>query len=464
MENTPDDKISPTLAHQDLSGFQAAFQGRTSRLFAHWMMALLAGTLASMFLPWTQNIKGKGEVTALHPKDRPQTVNSVIAGQVVTWNKAEGDSVNKGDTILVLTEVKDKYFDPQLMERLQEQVSAKDSSLQAYDQKIAVLNERIRLLRENLELSLEKQDNKIRQSKLMLKADSMNFSTGQRNLEVTRQRLSRYDTLLEKELISRTKYEKRLLKLQEMEAKQMALEAKYLKSKNQLINSRIERNSLRADYLGKINKAISERQTARSAMADARGKLADMRNKLSNFTIRQDYYHIRAPRDGYLVRAYKEGIGEMVKEGDAVFSVVPDVPKLAAELYITAADLPFIKKGRQVRCIFEGYPNVVFAGFPQASIGTFPGTVAVIDNVTSKKGNKTNQFRILVKPNAQTDEAWPEGLRYGAGVQGWVQLAEVPLWFEIWRKINGFPPSPPAPTNMPKGQEPEKKTEASLQE
>jgi membrane fusion protein, adhesin transport system len=31
----------------------------------------------------------------------------------------------------------------------------------------------------------------------------------------------------------------------------------------------------------------------------------------------------------------------------------------------------------------------------------------------------------------------------GSGVRGWAMLREVRVWFEVWRTVNGFPPSIP---------------------
>jgi multidrug efflux pump subunit AcrA (membrane-fusion protein) len=53
-----------------------------------------------------------GRVTTYKPQDRPQTIQSIIAGKVKNWYVQEGQYVNKGDTIVELTEIKDKYFDP----------------------------------------------------------------------------------------------------------------------------------------------------------------------------------------------------------------------------------------------------------------------------------------------------------------------------------------------------------------
>jgi hypothetical protein len=35
---------------------------------------------------------------------------------------------------------------------------------------------------------------------------------------------------------------------------------------------------------------------------------------------------------------------------------------------------------------------------------------------------------------------WPEQIRIGAGANTITLLKEVPVWYELWRKINGFPP------------------------
>ena len=59
-------------------------------------------------------------------------------------------------------------------------------------------------------------------------------------------------------------------------------------------------------------------------------------------------------------------------------------------------------------------------------------------------------FRVLVTPVNRTD--WPDGhyLRQGTRAQGWVLLNEVKLWFELWRRFNGFPVSLPQKPDAPK--------------
>jgi hypothetical protein len=146
---------------------------------------------------------------------------------------------------------------------------------------------------------------------------------------------------------------------------------------------------------------------------------------------------IRAPQNGYVIRALKAGVGEIIKEGDPVVTIMPKDPQIAVEMYVSAMDIPLLSRGRHVRLLFEGWPAMQFSGWPGVSIGTFGGTVSVIDFVNSENG----KYRILVTVDSTNDDHWPTQLRVGSGVQGWVMLEEVPVWYEIWRQINGFPPS-----------------------
>ena len=110
-------------------------------------------------------------------------------------------------------------------------------------------------------------------------------------------------------------------------------------------------------------------------------------------------------------------------------------------MYVRAMDVPLIQRGRRVRLQFDGWPAIQFSGWPSVAVGTFGGVVEVIDVVSSTNG----RYRLLVRPlrGAGDERAhiWPRQLRLGSGVYGWVILDSVPVWYEIWRQLNGFPPS-----------------------
>jgi hypothetical protein len=137
-----------------------------------------------------------------------------------------------------------------------------------------------------------------------------------------------------------------------------------------------------------------------------------------------------------VVKALKTGLGETIKEQEAVVTIMPDNPSVAVELYVKAMDVPLLTVGRHVRLQFDGWPALQFSGWPSVSVGTFGGTISVIDAVDSKAG----KYRILVSPD-ENDTDWPRQLRLGSGVYGWAMLDDVPIWYEIWRQLNGFPPS-----------------------
>jgi membrane fusion protein, adhesin transport system len=124
-----------------------------------------------------------------------------------------------------------------------------------------------------------------------------------------------------------------------------------------------------------------------------------------------------------------------VKEGEPIVSIVPTHMDLAVELFIDPIDLPLVKVGAPIRFIFDGWPSFIFSGWPNASVGTYAGKVFAIDNVANAKG----KFRLLVAPDAAT-EKWPDALRPGSGAQGFALLEDVPVWYELWRQLNGFPP------------------------
>jgi hypothetical protein len=105
-------------------------------------------------------------------------------------------------------------------------------------------------------------------------------------------------------------------------------------------------------------------------------------------------------------------------------------------MYVKPVDLPLLEKGQQVRVQFDGWPAIVFSGWPNTSFGTFGGTIFAIDQFANEEGN----FRVLVAPDKR-DRSWPKALRVGGGAKSMVLLNDVLVGYELWRKINGFPPN-----------------------
>ena len=151
-------------------------------------------------------------------------------------------------------------------------------------------------------------------------------------------------------------------------------------------------------------------------------------------------YYITAPVNGYITQAIQSGIGENLKEGDRIVSIMPADYELAVEMYVRPIDLPLLQKGQEVRVQFDGWPAIVFSGWPEQSYGTYGGEIFAIDRFITKNG----KYRVLVAPDPEQPD-WPEALRLGAGTSNMVLLKDVPVWYELWRNINGFPPDFYAP-------------------
>jgi multidrug efflux pump subunit AcrA (membrane-fusion protein) len=410
-----------------------------SRKMGRVLLVIGIAFLIILFLPWRQTIEGFGTLTALTPQDRPQNIQNQIAGRIEHWNVREGQLVRKGDTLLMLSEVKDEYFDPNLPQRLREQLAAKRGNVQAYQAKINATDQQIAALRATLDVQLEAAANKVEQAQNYLNSDRADLVAITTFYETAKARLLRYEEGYKNGLFSLTDIETRRLKLQEDLAKVTSQRNKVNTSIQNLANARIELANLRAKYGQDLAKANSDRSTAVANRETYEGEVAATRNKIANVQVRRDLYVVRAPQTGYIVRALKAGIGETIKEGESIATLQPEAPALAAEIYVRAMDVPLIQRGRTVRLQFEGFPAIQFSGWPSAAVGTFGGEVTVIDVVNSPGG----KYRLLVRPTQPLpgDKAWPKQLRVGSGVQGWVILDSVPVWYEIWRQLNGFPPT-----------------------
>lgn len=424
------DKLSETQLYS-LRTLKTPQVGRT---VAKVLMVITGIFILFLFLPWQQNIRGKGKLTALNPRNRPQMVESAIAGRIVAWHVIEGDYVSAGDTLMTITEIKDKYFDPNLVPRLREQLEAKKNAAEAKEGKVVALRRQISALGDALKAKSAQAENKVKQADLKLEADSINYEAEKVNNENANSVFERNKTLFEAGNITLTKFQDIENKFQMSAAKVLKAENEWLQRKADLANATLELASIDAEYADKISKAQSDLNETIASLNETRGDIAKMENEITNVLVRQSQYQIIAPQSGYVVQAIKAGIGETIKEGDAVATILPQSDDKAVEMYVKAMDVPLIRIGRKVRIQFDGWPALQFSGWPNVSVGTFGGEVAIIDRVQSKNG----LFRIVVKPDPD-DEEWPELLRLGSGAKGWVMLNDVQVWYEIWRQMNGFP-------------------------
>lgn len=435
MLNISNDKESERMDDQSIL-FKTLKTPNAGKTLAKVLMTVTFLFFIMLFLPWQQNIRGKGKLTAFSPAQRPQSIETAIAGRISSWKIREGQYVNKGDTILTLTEVKDKYFDPELLRRTQDQIDAKRSGIASKREKAVALENQIDALRALLVAKQQQAVNKLQQSRFKLTSDSVDYEAEKVRFANQENIFDRNKRRFDAGNIALTKFQEIESKYQESKMKQISAENKFLESKTEVINATVGISAVEAEYKDKISKAQSDLSNTLADIYDSEGSLTKLENEYANLTIRNEQYQLIAPQDGYIVKAMKAGIGETIKEGESVAQIMPENPELAVEMYVKAMDVPLIQPGRKVRVEFDGWPALQFSGWPNVSVGTFGGVVKVIDRVNSAGG----EYRILVTPDPE-DEPWPEQLRVGSGTKGWVMLDNVAVWYEIWRQLNGFPPS-----------------------
>ncbi len=416
------------------SAYQKAHQIRHFKYFNRFLATFAIIGIIILFLPWTQTVSGTGYVTTLTPAQRPQTIQSPIPGRIEEWFVREGDYVAKGDTILFISEIKNEYQDPRLVERTQDQREAKSNAVVSYQGKVRALENQINALQNERALKTQQVQNKLLQAQYKIKSDSIDLVAAQTNRDVAQKQYARTVALNEEGIKSTADVEDKRLKLQETEAKLIGHENKLLASRNELINARLDINRTAAEYSEKISKIQSDKFSASSAQFDTEAQVSKLENETANYEVRDKMRYILAPQNGYINKAIKAGIGETFKEGEQLVGIMPADYDLAIETFVVPIDLPLIHVGENIRVQFDGWPAIVFSGWPDASYGTYGGKVVAVETFISSNG----KFRVLVAPNDDT-EPWPKNVRVGSGARTIALLKDVPIWYELWRKLNGFP-------------------------
>lgn len=379
---------------------------------AYTAVIILVVLVGSLFLPWRQTVTGEGQVTVFSPMQRPQTINSQIDARISKWHITEGQSVKRGDLLLELEEVDAKYLDKNQLNNIKGQRLAFHDKRSATQRLIKSLEEQISSL------------NALQSAKV--DASEQNYQTANLNLD-------RREQLFEKGLIS----------TRDLELAKLAV----AKAQSELD---ISKNSL------SIQEAEAKLAQSYEKLAGINSDIFKLDIEIANFESRVGQRRVYAPLDGQVIRLKVLGQAEIIKAGHELATIAPVTSDQAIELYVSDYFAPLVSTGRKVRLQFSGFPALQFSGWPSAAIGTFAGEISVIESSSNAEG----KYRILVQPDleqieAGRDVAWPgtDVLRPGTKAIGWIILDEVPMWYELWRILNGFPPTimrNPSKTGVPK--------------
>lgn len=414
-----------------LSAMQMVRSPRLARWAAHGLLvALVLAIVGMIFIPWQQTTKGSGRVVAYFPTERPQTIESPIYGRVVKWGAGivEGAAVKKGQFILEIRDI-----DADRPRRLAEQVAATREKIRFAQLKSETYGRQIVDLTEAREMILQANRELVEEAGRKLEAERQSLIAAEAGEKQTRSNNERQQRLFEQGFTSGVNAEIEQRKYEEAVAKVKAAEEYVQAAQNYLKSKQHELEQKSREAQTKIDYARAMQQEAQGEIAMTNKELLELEGKQAQFESRR----VDAPRDGIILRLFANEEAEMLKEGDPLFTIVPETSERAVELMIDGNDVPLLTTGREVRLQFEGYPAVQFAaGWPEVAAGTFGGKITAIDATDDGKG----KFRVLVRP--APGQAWPDErfLRQGVRANGWVLLNRVTLGYEMWRQLNGFPP------------------------
>ncbi|MCS6850129.1 MAG: HlyD family secretion protein [Gemmataceae bacterium] len=397
-----------------------------------------------MFVPWTQTVHGTGRAIAFNPVQRPQFVCSPIEGRIKKWYVVEGQRVKAGQRIVEMVD-----NDPQLELRLLDEERAILDRLRAAEERVRDIEARIRNLENSRNLAIAVQSSYVRQEEARLHAFRQSWLEAKANYDAALPNYERQRDLERRGLASKRDVELAVAAFETSKAKLEQAEAQIKLGEAAVQAARDNLSKIDADTAAMINLERASLRSAEAEVANIRRDKAQIEVRIA----RQRAQYVDSPVDGTVFRlvAAGEAGGILVRPGERLAILVPDIPNadakqmltgedypgIVAELQIDGNDLPLVHKGDRVRLQFEGWPAVQFVGWPSVAVGTFGGRVYLVDPTADDKG----YFRILVEPDPD-DQPWPDEryLRQGVRTQGWVLLNRVSLGWELWRQLNAFPP------------------------
>ena len=396
---------------------------RSARIFGRILATLFVLLIIGVvFLPWQQFISGEGRVIAYDPLERAVSIEAPLPGRVNKSFVVEGQAVRQGDALFEIVD-----NDPNLISRLRLQRTEAVARQTAAQERLGALSRQIEDLERSLRLAIEGAQTRL---------DAARFAAQTAGLQFDRIESLYRDR---RGLASQREFE-----LATLERDRTAAEL-----------VRAEADLRRTDTDGRA--AIN---SSRAALESARSELAATTQGVLGYDIQIEQISMQrvvAPREGIIFRVQATE-GTFLRAGSPLCILIPDTQSRMVELWLSGNDMPLVhareldeqgnlvREGSPARIQFEGWPAIQFVGWPSVAIGTFGGEVVLIDPTDNGKG----KFRVLVAPNP--DEVsrrgitrintWPANrwLRQGVRANGWVLLQRVPLWFEIWRQLNGFPP------------------------
>ncbi|HNP61539.1 MAG TPA: HlyD family efflux transporter periplasmic adaptor subunit [Nitrospirales bacterium] len=392
--------------------------------------------LILVFVPWTQTIKAQGQLSAYSPAERPQEIHAPLEGRILTWHVNEGMAVKKQDLLLDLVDVDSKFLAPDLLTRLDESIQALEERRETTLARADFLGRQLKEMTPLTEATTRSAESRVQEASRRIQSMVQRQAAAKVAAQTAQLNLQRSQILEAEGLLSRRELELAIQAEAAAQAERKASDAAFQEVSQSRLALTHGRVQIEAELGQRILNIRSQRAAALGEAAQASKELADLALTRSNAAQRRTASRITAPMDGTVVRMARVGAGEIVKQGDSLFTIVPDTATRAVEMWAEPLDAPLLRPGRKVRLMFHGIPTIPLPSWPELMAGTFDGTILVVDQTPDSQ--KRFRFWVVQDPEAA---AWPpqSQVRQGTQVMGWVLLNRVPLWYELWRRVNLFP-------------------------
>jgi len=444
------DQVLEHAVHPD--GTTAARKSAISRAATPRFVRGLARLLFLLFLatpfllalvPWQQTVMCRGMVTAYSPVERMQVITARVSGQIRTWHVVEGSRVKMNDPVV---DIEDN--DPELAARLDAQRAFLVDRLDAAREEVAELAAAAKAQEGARDAAVKAAEANREAARKAIDVASQAKANAKFAQDFERTRFTMFEDLFANPkfggLESRLSRDEARMRADRATTDTDKADAEVQRAQAALLTQEALLLQAEAAGLSAIAVARSNLRKAEQNRFSIEREIQDIDNRIERFKARK----IFAPCDGtvFRVSANVGQGGQYVKEGDELCTIVPDSSDRVVELFLDGLDAPLVlayadRTGRMphVRLQFEGWPAVQFSGWPELAIGTFGGKVRQIDAASGGMG----KFRVLVEPEQRlAGDGWPapDFLRQGNQAVGWVFLNRVTLGYEIWRRLNGFPP------------------------
>lgn len=320
-------------------------------------------------------------------------VHTPQAGVVVEKKVQEGQAVQRGDVLFVISSERESSVLGSVQAAISSQVSARRDSLEAQlGQTEQLLNQERLAVRKRLDsVSAE------------IPLQQTQVDTQRQRVELAQRAASNYQDLLNREYIAREQAEQKQTELLDQRSRLKAMERELVGLKREQANLRTELASLEfkgANQLAELKRGLS---STGQELAESEG-----RRRLA----------ITAPVSGTATAVLAE-VGQTI-DGNRplLLNIVPDNAKMVAELYVPSRAVGFIKPGAPVVLRYQAFPYQKF-GHAQGQVLTVPKTASLSREIPGLPEGSLPEngpvYRVTVALNSQTISAYgkPQTLQTG---------------------------------------------------